>query len=76
MAQTEKISQNTTEHTHIWMIESPNGQMSIGRCECGESKQFFNHEPPPEKRRGRWNNVGFSHKYPKIENNVEWSYDE
>ena len=30
-------------HTHIWLLESPNGSMSRGTCRvCGEQKDFPN----------------------------------
>ena len=32
-----------TNHAHIYMIESPNGPRSNGRCkECGQRKEFGN----------------------------------
>lgn len=33
----------TTECTHHWQIESPNGPMSVGQCKrCGERREFNN----------------------------------
>ena len=29
-------------HVHHWEIESPAGPVSIGRCRCGQEKDFFN----------------------------------
>jgi hypothetical protein len=29
-------------HTHHWKIDSPNGAKSVGRCWCGETKEFRN----------------------------------
>lgn len=51
--------------THQWMIEPPNGPMSIGVCLlCRESKEFRNSSEDSiwdkNEGRSRWNDMGVS----------------
>jgi hypothetical protein len=31
-----------TTHTHHWILDTPNGPTSTGRCDCGAAKEFRN----------------------------------
>ena len=31
-----------TDHAHCWDIASPAGPTSLGRCDCGASREFAN----------------------------------
>ncbi len=51
-------------HNHHWLIESPNGPLSIGRCACGETREFRNSSEDSiwdrAEGRSRWNDMGIS----------------
>ena len=52
------------QHIHHWTIEAPNGPMSMGRCSCGETKEFRNSSEDSiwdrTEGRSRWNDMGIS----------------
>ena len=31
-----------SKHAHHWMIEPPRARTSLGRCACGEEREFVN----------------------------------
>lgn len=44
-------------HAHAWVIDSPNGPVSVGRCGCGAVREFSN--VFDDKLPGRsWNSMG------------------
>ena len=38
----DKYKSGELEHTHYWILPSPNGPVSKGECPCGESREFHN----------------------------------
>ena len=38
----EKYKIGELEHTHHWVVESPNGPLSKGKCACGQTREFPN----------------------------------
>lgn len=40
--QNETGCELVTPHVHRWLVESPNGPTSVGRCECGAEREFTN----------------------------------
>jgi len=36
-------------HDHFWVLDSPTGVTSIGRCECGAERTFYNSYEPDAK---------------------------
>ena len=38
------MSDVVTDHVHHWIIDRPTSATSWGYCECGESREFYNHE--------------------------------
>ena len=38
----EKYKVGELAHTHHWVLESPNGPLSKGKCACGETREFQN----------------------------------
>lgn len=51
-------------HIHHWLIEAPNGPLSIGACACGETREFRNSSEDSiwdrTEGRSRWNDMGIS----------------
>lgn len=51
-------------HIHHWLIEAPNGPLSIGACACGETREFRNSSEDSiwdrTEGRSRWNDMGVS----------------
>lgn len=42
------ISKGKTDCCHWWLIDIPNGDISLGRCKyCGAVKEFLNYYEPP-----------------------------
>ena len=51
-------------HSHHWLIDAPNGPVSIGTCGCGETREFRNSSEDSiwdrAEGRSRWNDMGIS----------------
>ena len=51
-------------HNHHWLIEAPNGPLSVGTCACGETREFRNSSEDSiwdrAEGRSRWNDMGIS----------------
>ena len=45
-------------HIHHWQIDRPNGPTSIGRCSCGETREFINSEADARIRTNDWIHSG------------------
>lgn len=56
----------TAAHNHHWLIDAPNGPVSIGTCACGESREFRNSSEDSiwdrAEGRSRWNDMGISNR--------------
>ena len=54
-------------HNHHWLLESPNGPLSIGTCSsCGETREFRNSSEDSiwdrNEGRSRWNDMGITNR--------------
>ena len=51
------MSQETEQHSHIWIIEPPSHGKTYceGICECGATKKFFTHLTKDNQIRNRTN---------------------
>ena len=39
----DKVDQQLNEHAHHWMLDTPNGPITIGTCKiCHEDREFYN----------------------------------
>jgi hypothetical protein len=55
----KQIPRSKLECAHYWVIEAPQGPISIGKCKyCGAVSEFKNYVPFPswENRASRYNN--------------------
>ena len=59
-----EVAASEAAHIHHWLIEAPNGPLSIGACACGETREFRNSSEDSiwdrTEGRSRWNDMGIS----------------
>ena len=53
----QKESSVPAEHHHHWVVDSPNGPTSTGRCACGETREFVNAESDQKMSPQDWNQM-------------------
>ena len=64
---TRRTATAETGHNHHWLLESPNGPLSIGTCSsCGETREFRNSSEDSiwdrSEGRSRWNDMGITNR--------------
>ena len=64
---TRRTATAETVHNHHWLLESPNGPLSIGTCSsCGETREFRNSSEDSiwdrSEGRSRWNDMGITNR--------------
>ncbi len=61
---TRRVPTGEAAHIHHWLIEAPNGPLSVGTCACGETREFRNSSEDSiwdrAEGRSRWNDMGIS----------------